>query len=82
MKNNFVKMWQCFVDENLLCKIKSKLFSFLKTQIYKSWKLDNFGEKIFEILFVFQNDNISVRNYVKYVNFSFFYFDNNSAHGH
>ena len=37
MKNDYVKMRQHFVQENLLCKAKSNSFSFLKIQgSYKS----------------------------------------------
>ena len=90
MKNNQVKMRQCFVQENLLDKNKSKYFSLLKTQgTYKLWKLDDFQKKnisrssFFKIILK-SLSGVNKRCLSAYTHkicdFSFFYFNNNSTH--
>ena len=78
-----------FVQENLLHKTKSKLFSFLKTErTYILWKLDdlvNFYIKLVKILLKgyksVKKDHLNA--YLgKACEFFFNYFDNSSAHGY
>ena len=84
-----------FVQENLLHKTKSKLFSFLKTErTYILWKLDDLVNFFFFFFFDIKLVKILLKGYKsvkkdhlnaylgKACEFFFNYFDNSSAHGY